>query len=58
MLRTYHPDGTMNYDCNTVVTDEVDLGPIVERLLGMPGVATVCVRTLAPQCFLYAVVAG
>jgi hypothetical protein len=57
VLRTYRADDTMNYEQNTVVTDEADLQPIVERLLGKPDVATVHVRTLAPQCFLYAVAA-
>jgi hypothetical protein len=55
VLRTYRADDTMNYDHNTVVTDEADLEPIIERLLSEPDVATVHVRTLAPQCFLYAV---
>ena len=58
VLRTYTPDNTMNYDHNTVVTDEAELAPIIERLLAEPDVATVHVRTLAPQCFLYAVTAG
>jgi len=58
VLRTYRADDTMNYDHNTVVTDESDLEPIIERLLSEPNVATVHVRTLAPQCFLYAVAAG
>jgi hypothetical protein len=58
VLRTYRDDDTMDYDHNTVVTDEADLEPIVERLLSEPSVATVHVRTLAPQCFLYAVTAG
>jgi hypothetical protein len=57
VLRTYRADDTMNYDHNTVVTDEADLGLIIERLLGEPDVATVHVRTLAPQCFLYSVAA-
>jgi hypothetical protein len=57
VLRTYRADDTMNYEHNTVVTDEVDLEPIIERLLSKPDVKTVHVRTLAPQCFLYAVVA-
>jgi Protein of unknown function (DUF1203) len=57
VLRTYDSDDAMNYEHNTVITDEADLEPIIERLLGEPGVATVHVRTLAPQCFLYAVVA-
>ena len=55
VLRTYRADDTMNYDHNTVVADEADLGPIIDRLLSEPDVATVHVRTLAPQCFLYAV---
>ena len=55
VLRTYRADDSMNYDHNTVVTDEMDLEPIVGRLLAETGVATVHVRTLAPQCFLYAV---
>ena len=57
VLRTYRADHTMNYEHNTVVADEVDLEPIIERLLSKPDVTTVHVRTLAPQCFLYAVVA-
>jgi hypothetical protein len=56
VLRTYRADETMNYDHNTVVTEQVELQPIVMRLLSEPDVATVHVRTLAPQCFLYAVV--
>jgi hypothetical protein len=57
VLRTYRADDTMNYEHNTVVADEVDLEPIIERLLGEPDVTAVHVRTLAPQCFLYAVAA-
>ena len=58
VLRTYRADDTMNYEHNTVVSDQADLQPIVERLLREPDVATVHVRTLAPQCFLYAVAAA
>ena len=58
VLRTYRADATMNYEHNTVVTDEVDLEPIIERLLRNPDVTTVHVRTLAPQCFLHAVAAN
>jgi hypothetical protein len=58
VLRTYRADDTMNYDHNTVVTDRADLEALIERLLCQPEVATVHVRTLAPQCFLYAVTAG
>jgi hypothetical protein len=57
VLRTYRPDDTMNYEHNTVVPDEAELRPIIEALLGEPDVRTVHVRTLAPQCFLYAVIA-
>jgi len=55
VLRTYRADDSMNYDYNTVVTNEVDLEPIIARLLAENGVAKVHVRTLGPQCFLYAV---
>lgn len=58
VLRTYRDDDTMNYDHNTVVTNDADLRPIIERLLSEPDVATVHVRTLAHQCFLYAVTAN
>jgi hypothetical protein len=56
VLRTYDSNDTMNYEHNTVVTEETDLESVIERLLSEPDVATVHVRTLAPQCFLYAVV--
>jgi Protein of unknown function (DUF1203) len=54
VLRTYRPDGSMNYPHNTLVGEE-DLEPVLDRLLAKPDVATVHVRTLLPQCFLYAV---
>jgi Protein of unknown function (DUF1203) len=54
VLRTYRGDGSMNYDHNTLVGD-VDLAPEIDRLLSEPDVATVHVRTVLPQCFLYAV---
>jgi hypothetical protein len=54
VLRTYRADGTMDYEHNTLVGDE-DLEPVLDRLLAEPGVATVHVRTVLPQCFLYAV---
>jgi hypothetical protein len=56
VLRTYRPDGSMNYDHNTLVGDE-DLQPHLEKLLALPDVSTVHVRTVLPQCFLYAVTA-
>lgn len=58
LLRTYRSDDTMNYDHNTVVADQADLRPIVEGLLAQPDVATVHVRSLTAQCFVYAVTAG
>ena len=54
VLRTYRDDGTMNYEHNTLVGEE-DLEPVLDRLLAEPDVATVHVRTVLPQCFLYAV---
>ena len=56
VLRTYHPDGSMDYEHNTLVPDE-DLEPHLEKLLALPDVHTVHVRTVLPQCFLYAVTA-
>jgi Protein of unknown function (DUF1203) len=54
LLRTYHADGSMDYEHNTVAGDE-DIEPVLDQLLGEPEVALVHVRTLRPQCFLYAV---
>ncbi len=54
VLRAYRADGSMNYDHNTLVGEE-DLEPVIDRLLDEPDVATVHVRTVLPQCFLYAV---
>jgi hypothetical protein len=54
VLRTYRADGSMDYEHNTLVGDE-DLEPVLDRLLSAPDVATVHVRTVLPQCFLYAV---
>jgi hypothetical protein len=56
VLRTYHPDGSMNYEHNTL-SGEDDLEPTLDRLLSEPDVAVVHVRTVLPQCFLYAVTA-
>lgn len=55
VLRTYRADDSMSYDHNTVVADRRGLEPVVAQLLREPDVNTVHVRTLAPQCFLYAV---
>ncbi|MBO1767307.1 DUF1203 domain-containing protein [Allobranchiibius sp. GilTou38] len=55
LLRTYRADDTMNYEHNTVVPDQVALEPIIRRLLSHADVATVHVRNLDSQCFMYAV---
>jgi hypothetical protein len=55
VLRTYRSDDTMNYDHNTLVEEGEDIEPVLERLLSERDVATVHVRTLLPQCFLFAV---
>jgi hypothetical protein len=55
VLRTYRADDTMNYEHDTVILDQADLEPTIERLLTEPDVTTVHVRTVAPQCFLYTV---
>jgi hypothetical protein len=55
LLRTYHPDDSMDYEHNTLITDGRDLEATIEELLALPDVATVHVRTARPQCFLYAV---
>ena len=54
LLRTYRADGSMDYAHNTLVGDE-DIEPVLDTLLADPDVATVHVRTVLPQCFLYAV---
>jgi hypothetical protein len=55
VLRTYRADDTMNYEHNTLVGEGQDLEPFLDELLSLPDVATVHVRTVLPQCFLYAV---
>jgi hypothetical protein len=55
LLRAYRADATMNYDHNTLAGDGEDLEAVVDRLLALPDVGTVHVRTVLPQCFLYAV---
>lgn len=54
LLRTYRADDTMDYEHNTLVGDE-DLETTLGQLVALPDVATVHVRTVLPQCFLYAV---
>ena len=47
----------MNYEHNTLVDGDQDLEPVLDELLSLPDVATVHVRTVLPQCFLYSVTA-
>ena len=55
LLRTYRADRTMDYEHNTLVDDGADIEAVIRRLLDVPDVAIVHVRTVLPQCFLYAV---
>jgi hypothetical protein len=55
VLRTYRADATMNYGHNTLVADGEDIVATVAHLLDEPDVSLVHVRTVLPQCFLYAV---
>jgi hypothetical protein len=54
LLRTYRADGSMDYAHNTLIGAE-DVEPMLEDLLAHAEVATVHVRTVLPQCFLFAV---
>jgi hypothetical protein len=58
LLRTYRADDSMNYEHNTLVQEGQDLQPVLDGLLALADVATVHVRTVLPQCFLYAVTAA
>ena len=55
MLWTYRADRSMDCEHNTLVEGGQDLEPVLDELLSAPGVETVHVRTMLPQCFLYAV---
>src|SRR4051794_33948300 len=55
VLRAYRPDGSMNYEQNTLVPGDEDLEAALRRLLHDPDVSHVHVRTVLPQCFLYSV---
>jgi hypothetical protein len=58
VLRAYRPDGSMNYEQNTLVAAEADIEGELRRLLADPDVSHVHVRTVLPQCFLYSVTVG
>jgi Protein of unknown function (DUF1203) len=55
ILRTYHADGSLDYDDITVVEKGQDIEELLIDLLNRPAVDTVHVRALAAQCFTYAV---
>jgi hypothetical protein len=58
VLRAYRPDGSMNYEQNTLVPAGEDIEGELLRLLRDPEVSKVHVRTVLPQCFLYSVTMG
>jgi Protein of unknown function (DUF1203) len=58
VLRTYHPDGSLDYDNITLVPEGEDIAEVTAELLGRPGVAEVHARAVGPQCFLFAARAG
>jgi hypothetical protein len=55
VLRTYHADGSLDYDDITVVGPGEDIEVPLRELLGRSQVAVVHVRALAAQCYTYAV---
>ena len=55
VLRAYRPDGSMNYEQNTLVPEGEDIEIELRRLLGDPEVSKVHVRTVLPQCYLFSV---
>jgi len=55
VLRAYRPNGSMNYEQNTLVSGDEDLEGALRRLLHDPDVSHVHVRTVLPQCYLYTV---
>lgn len=55
VLRAYRPDGSMNYEQNTLVPEGEDIEDELRRLLRDPDVSKVHVRTVLPQCYLFSV---
>lgn len=55
VLRTYAADWSLDYDDITVVLGNHDLEPYLVDLKGRSSVATVHVRALESQCFIYSV---
>jgi hypothetical protein len=58
LLRTYHADGTLDYDHIELVPDGADVESAVRTLLARPEVAEVHLRSVLPQCFTFAVRSG
>jgi Protein of unknown function (DUF1203) len=58
VLRTYHPDGSMDYDDIAVVPHGEDVEEVLLDLLSRPAVGLVHVRSAEAQCFTYEVRAG
>lgn len=55
VLRTYHPDGSLDYDDIGLAPEGADLEPLLRELLERPQVARAHVRSVLPQCFHYEV---
>ena len=55
ILRSYHADGSLDYDDIVYVPDGADLEPALRDLLARPAVAAVHVRASMTQCFAYEV---
>ncbi len=55
ILRSYHADGSLDYDDIEYVPKGEDLEPALRDLLARPTVAAVHVRASATQCFTYEV---
>lgn len=55
ILRSYHADGSLDYDDIAYVPNGDDLEPTLRDLLARPAVAAVHVRASMTQCFTYEV---
>jgi hypothetical protein len=55
ILRSYHADGSLDYDDIVYVREGEDLEPALSDLLARPAVAAVHVRASMTQCFTYQV---
>ncbi len=55
LLRTYHSDGTLDYEHIRTVAAGDPVEPILRELLDEPSVALVHLRAVESQCFTFAV---